>query len=156
MSKLKRSEYVRLMRDTYFSAVVREDYDAVMACFTKDGHVTIYHGDNPIQRFYKTPKRGQQSFSTFYGHLFENYHVQFGDYHFVVDVQERTCAATFVPKLRPKRNSAYLDTGRLQLNNCNFFWYRRGKIAEMIIYYANPRLGRKLGLAPKMPTAFPK
>ena len=41
-------------------------------------------------------------------------------------------------------------------NNCNFFWFRGGKIAGMIIYYANPTLGKKLGLKPKMPTAFPK
>ncbi|MBM3506044.1 MAG: nuclear transport factor 2 family protein [Alphaproteobacteria bacterium] len=155
MKKLVRADYVRLIRK-YFGCVTREDYQGVLDCFTPDARVTIFHGDNPVQQFHKNPKRGQKSYDFFYGHLFDNYVVKFTALHCVIDSAERTAAATFVPRLTPKRTSAYRKTGKLQLNNCNFFWYRGDKIADMIIYYANPTLGKKLGLATRQPTAFPK
>ena len=156
MKKLSRADYVRLIRKKYFASVERQDYAAVVDCFTPDARVTIYHGDNPVQRFFKRPKKGQISFRVFYGHLLGNYDVSFTKFHFVIDTGEGTAAATFVPKLKPKKSSSYRQTGNLQLANCNFFWYRGDKIADMIIYYANPDLGKRLGIATKMPTAFPK
>jgi ketosteroid isomerase-like protein len=156
MKKLSRADYVRLIRKKYFAGVERHDYQAVVDCFTPDARVTIYHGDNPVQRFFKRPGKGQTSFRVFYGHLFENYDVRFTKLHYVIDLDQATAAATFVPRLKPKRGSSYRQTGNLQLNNCNFFWYRGDKIADMIIYYANPELGKKLGIATRMPTAFPK
>ena len=156
MSELTREDYVRLMRDDYFGGVMRSDRSAVWNCFTDDAKVTIYHGDNPVNVFYKNARADQQSFDVFYGHLWTNYHVHFGNFHFVVDREQATAAATFIPTLEPKPESGYLQTGRLTLNNCNFFWFRGRAIADMIIYYANPTLGAKLGIASKMPTAFPK
>jgi hypothetical protein len=156
MSTLTHAQYIVRMRDDYFTGVMREDRNLVWSCFTDDARVTIYHGDNPIQQFYKNAKPGQQSFDFFYGHLWQNYHVHFGDYRFVVDTEQGHCAATFVPTLNPKPGSNYLETGRLTLNNCNFFWFRGRDIADMIIYYANPTLGAAMGLSAKMPTAFPK
>lgn len=154
--KMTRADYVKLIEKKYFASVMKHSYEAVIANFTEDARVTIFHGDNPVQVFFKNPKRGQQSFNVFYGHLFDNYIVDFGKFNTVVDVAKMTAAATFSPRLKPKKGSPYKSTGNLSLNNCNFFWFRGDKIADMIIYYANPTLGKKLGLAPKMPTAFPK
>jgi hypothetical protein len=109
-----------------------------------------------VQRFYKTPVEGQQSFDMFYGHLWQNYRVSFSNYHFVVDLANQSCAATFTPVLDPKPGSAYMATGRLNLNNCNFFRFRGADIADMIIYYANPTLGAALAAGTTAPTAFPK
>ena len=156
MSQLSRADYVQRMEHDYFGGVMREDRAGVWDCFTDDAKVTIYHGDNPVNVFYKTPAAGQQSFDLFYGHLWQNYKVHFGGYHFVVDLDQATAAATFIPTLDPKPGSGYAETGQLRLNNCNFFWFRGRDIADMIIYYANPTLGAKLGIATKMPTAFPK
>ncbi len=154
--KMTRADYVKVIEKKYFASVMKQNYDAVLANFTEDARVTIYHGDNPVQIFFKNPKGKQQSFKVFYGHLFDNYLVNFGKYNTVVDVANKKAAATFTPHLKPKKGSAYKKAGDLHLNNCNFFWFRSDKIADMIIYYANPTLGKKLGLDPKMPTAFPK
>jgi len=153
---MTRADYVRVIEKKYFGSVMKHDYQKVIDNFTDDARVTIFHGDNPLQVFYKNPKRGKQSFKVFYGHLFDNYIVDFGKYNTVVDVAKKKAAATFTPHLKPKKGSAYRKTGDLHLNNCNFFWFRGDKIEDMIIYYANPTLGKKLGLDPKMPTAFPK
>lgn len=156
MMKLSRADYVRRMEVDYFGGVMGEDRASVWGCFTDSAKVTIYHGDNPVNVFFKNPTADQQSFDVFYGHLWTNYKVHFSGYHFVVDLEQATAAATFIPTLDPKAGSGYTETGQLQLNNCNFFRFHGNDIADMIIYYANPTLGAKLGIASKMPAAFPK
>jgi hypothetical protein len=155
--KLTRADYVRLIEKKYLASVMKDDYATIRDCFTEDARATIYHGDNPVQVFFKNPKGRQQSFDTFYGHLFANYTTNFGTIHTVVDADTGTAATTyFGHRLTVKKGSPYKSSGNMRLNNANFFWFRRGKIADMIIYYANPTFGKKMGLKPKMPTAFPK
>ena len=156
MTKLTHAQYIARMRDDYFGGVMREDRAGVWSCFTDDARVTIYHGDNEVRQFFKNPGPGQKSFDFFYGHLWQNYKVLFTDFRWIVDVEHDCAAATFLPTLDPKPGSDYLATGRMNLNNCNFFWFRGRHIADMIIYYANPTLGAKMGTAAPTPTAFPK
>ncbi len=154
MAKLTYAQYVTLMRDDYFGGVMREDRAGVWNCFTDDARVTIYHGDNEVRQFHKNPGPGQKSFDFFYGHLWQNYKVLFENYRWIVDVENEWAAATFLPTLDPKPGSE--ATEQMKLNNCNFFWFRGNAIADMIIYYANPTLGAKVGAGAPTPTAFPK
>jgi hypothetical protein len=156
MSDPIRERLIRLMRDDYFGSVMREDYPGAASCFTDDSHITIFHGDNPKRRFTKLPEEGPTSYRHFWGHIFDNYRARFTDFRFVVDLPESCAAATFLVTMDPKLTSAYRETGVLTLNNCNFFWFRDGLISEMIIYYANPTLGARLGLKAGAPTAFPQ
>ncbi|MDX2224728.1 MAG: hypothetical protein SFV21_18385 [Rhodospirillaceae bacterium] len=153
---LPRAHYVKLVEQDYFGNVMADDLDAVVRCFTADAEITIFHGDNPIRRFYAAPAAGQQHMREFWAHLCGNYDSHFGQFRHVIDAEADTCASTFVVTLKPKPASAYLATGTLTLNNCNFFWCRQGVIHRMIIYYANPTLGAQLGLASTGPTGFPK
>ncbi|MBL8642609.1 MAG: hypothetical protein JNK21_01645 [Rhodospirillaceae bacterium] len=154
--KYNRAFYIKLVEQGYFGSVMKDDVEGAAACFTSDAEVTIYHGDNPIRRFYGTPKPDQQHLTAFWAHLCENYESHFGNFQHIVDEANECCAATFIVTLKPRATSAYLATGTLTLNNCNYFWCRDGKIARMTIYYANPTLGAKLGSASVGPTGFPK
>lgn len=153
---LPRAHYLKLVEQDYFGGVMAEHPEAVVSCFTADAEITIYHGDNPVQRFYAAPAAGQAHMRDFWAHLWVNYHVHFGQFRHVIDAEAECCASTFVATLTPKPRSAYLATGTLTLNNCNFFWCRGGKIDRMIIYYANPTLGARLGMMTQTPTGFPK
>ena len=147
MAKLTRAQYVDFVERSYFRNVGREDFTAVTACFTNDACITIFHGDNPVRRFYRKPQQDQQPLITFYGHLWENYHVVFENFRHIVDAENECCASTFHPLLTPKPTSSHLTAGKLTLNNCNFFWFRDGRIADMIIYYANPTPDSTVGVA---------
>jgi hypothetical protein len=153
---LPRAHYLKLVEQDYFGSVMAEHLDAVVRCFTAAAEITIYHGDNPVQRFHAAPAAGQQPMGDFWGHLWANYRVHFGQFRHVIDAEAECCASTFVATLTPKPQSAYRDAGTLTLNNCNFFWCRQGLIYRMIIYYANPTLGARLGVASTAPTGFPK
>ncbi|MDX2143261.1 MAG: nuclear transport factor 2 family protein [Rhodospirillaceae bacterium] len=156
MPKPGRDHYIKLVERDYFGNVMAENLDAVVACFTPDAEITIFHGDNPIRRFFGQPTGDQQHLRTFWAHLCGNYDSHFGRFRHVVDADNECCASTFIVTLKPKPTSEYLATGTLTLNNCNFFWCRAGQIHRMTIYYANPTLGAKLGLAASGPTGFPK
>lgn len=156
MSKPARADYIKLVEKDYFGNVMSGDLDAVVACFTPAAEITIFHGDNEIRRFFGKPAAGQQPLRAFWEHLCGNYDSHFGNFQHIVDDAHECCAATFIVTLKPKPNSAYLATGTLTLNNCNYFWCKDGKIDRMTIYYANPTLGAKLGLTSTGPTGFPK
>jgi len=155
MSSERRAAYLKLC-ETYFHDVVRGDLEAVRAHFTREAFVTIYHGDNQRRRFYYGKTEGDDSVNFFYGHLFQNYHVKFYDFTFVIDAEGDRGSCFFQVTLTPLPGSSYTATGPLQLNNCNFFRFEGGKIADMIIYYANPTLGAAMGDTSRAPTAFPK
>ncbi len=156
MSTLTRGAIIRLVETEYFGSVTRGDIPAVLACFTRDAEVKIYHGDNPVRHFSMSPRRGRSPLAHFYEHLTGHFHARFVDFQNFIDLPARRSAATFTVRLRPYRKSPHYASGSLVLNNCNFFEYRRGRIAQMTIYYANPTLGKKLGQASVGPTGFPK
>lgn len=156
MSSFDREYYVKLIEEGYFGNVMKEDIAAACACFTDDSEVVIYHGDNEVRRFYGTPKDGQLPLVAFYDHLLGNYDALFEHFEHTVDLPAQRCASNFLVTLSPKPGSAYEETGVLTLNNSNFFRCRDGKIYYMIIYYANPTLGAKLGNQTASPTGFPR
>lgn len=156
MSTHDRAYYVKLVEESYFGNVMKEDIPAACASFTDDAEVVIYHGDNTVRRFYGSPTEGQLSLETFYDHLLGNYHALFEGFEHTIDVVSERCAANFTVTLTPKPGSSYEETGTLTLNNSNFFRCRDGRIYYMVIYYANPILGEKLGLQTESPTGFPK
>lgn len=156
MAKYRYAYYVDLMEKGYFGNVMKEDIPAAIGCFTEDSRVTIYHGDNAIRYFYGDPGEGQLPLAAFYDHLLGNYDVHFENFSHYVDVDNERCASHFTVTLAPKSGSAYEETGTLTLNNCNFFKCIDGKIADMIIYYANPTLGSIMGVETSSPTGFPR
>ncbi len=156
MPAFDRAYYIKLVEEDYFGNVMREDIPAACACFTVDSEVVIYHGDNEVRRFYGTPKDDQLPLEAFYDHLLGNYDAKFEHFEHTVDVEHQRCAANFLVTLTPKPGSDYEATGTLTLNNSNFFRCRDGKIYFMVIYYANPTLGAKLGTQTLSPTGFPK
>lgn len=156
MANLDRDYYIKLVEEDYFGNVVKEDIAAAVACFTDDSEVVIYHGDNAVRRFYGSPKNEQLPLEAFYDHLLGNYNALFEGFEHTIDLDAERCAANFTVTLTPKPGSNYEETGTLTLNNSNFFRCRNGKIYYMIIYYANPTLGEKLGTQTSSPTGFPK
>jgi ketosteroid isomerase-like protein len=149
MTDRTQEDYVRLVEEEYFGSVARQDKAAILACFTADAKVTIYHGDNQPRRF-----GGDGSpLGDFFDHLLGNYDPEFSEFVHFVDVPQERCAAYFQVRLVPKAESPYVPVGVLTLRNCNFFLCRDGKIRDMTIYYANPGTA---GAAAPMPTGFPK
>lgn len=156
MSEFGRDYYIKLVEKDYFGNVMKEDIAAACACFTEDSEVVIFHGDNEVRRFYGTPGDGQLPLEAFYDHLLGNYDALFEHFEHTIDLSAERCASNFLVTLTPKPGSDYVDTGVLTLNNSNFFRCRNGKIYYMVIYYANPTLGAKLGTQTASPTGFPK
>ncbi|MFO1425482.1 MAG: hotdog fold thioesterase [Steroidobacteraceae bacterium] len=123
----------------------------VVACFTEDAEVLIRHGDNPTRRFAARAAPGVPHISEFWRHLNANFDARFEHFSHVIDIEQQCSAATFVVTLAPKPASPYRERGTLTLQNCNFFWLRDGRIARMIVYYANPDSG---GAAAGRPTGY--
>jgi len=153
MSRHTHEDYVKLVEQDYFGNVTRQDKAGILACFTEDARVTIYHGDNEPRRFSGAGEEGESPLPSFFEHLLGNYDPHFEDFTHFVDVENERCAAHFKVRLTPKANSDYAASGVLNLRNCNFFLCRDGKIYDMIIYYSNPDAANASGPAP---TGFPK
>lgn len=150
---LTRAGLIELVEEHYFGNVTREDVEAVAACFTADAEIIIRHGDAPTRLMKATPGPGETDMREFWRHLNANYRATFERFEHIVDVEAQRCAATFVVTLAPKRGSAYAPRGALTLLNCNFFWLENGRIARMIVYYANPDTG---GPSAGKPTGYPQ
>lgn len=150
---LTRDELIDLVEDRYFGNVTREDVEAVAACFTADAEIIIRHGDAPTRLMKATPGPAETDMREFWRHLNANYHATFERFEHVVDVDAQRCAATFVVTLAPRSGSAYAARGTLTLQNCNFFWLENGRIARMMVYYANPDTG---GPSAGKPTGYPQ
>jgi ketosteroid isomerase-like protein len=151
-SLLSRSELADLAEHRYFGAVARADLSAVLDCFTNDAEIIIRHGDLPTRLMQARPAPGVPHLSEFWKHLNANFDAAFTGFEHFVDEAAQRCAATFDVTLRPKPDSPYAARGTLQLKNCNFFWVRDGRIARMIVYYANPDTG---GDPAGKPTGYP-
>ena len=145
--------YVKLVEEDYFGNVARQDKAGILACFTEDARVTIYHGDNEPRRFSGQTDPDAEPLHTFFDHLLANYDPYFEDFTHFIDAENYRCAAYFKVRLTPKESSPYAPSGTLNLRNCNFFLCRDGKFHDMTIYYANPDAANMAGPAP---TGFPK
>ena len=156
MSGLSRDDYVKLVETDYFGSVMKQDFAAVVACFTDDATVTIYHGDAAPRIFKGAPKAGETPLPAFFEHLLANYDPMFDEFVHYVDAAAERGAVTFAVRLTPKPASAYRDHGVQHLRNCNFFEFRDGRIHDMIIYYANPASGGAGESAEAKPTGFPQ
>ena len=141
-----RQAYITLVEDTYFGSVVRDDKDAILACFTADAVVTIRHGDETPRIFHRSPRAGQIHLSEFYGHLLQQFDAWFGEYQHYYDPETHTGASRFQVRLTPRPGQ---DVQAQHLFNCNFFELKGDKIREMLIYYSNP------GAAAEAATGYP-
>ncbi|MCS6948161.1 MAG: nuclear transport factor 2 family protein [Steroidobacteraceae bacterium] len=151
---MERTDYIDLVEKRYFGRVSAGDVDGACACFTGDAEILILHGDHPPRRFYAQPPAGEQHLTAFWRHLCDHFTARFDRFEHVVDTEAARCACTFTVTLTPKPDSPYVERGTLTLRNCNFFWLCDGKIARMVIYYANPDsggdpIGRPTGYPPK-------
>jgi hypothetical protein len=131
---------------------MKGDIEAIIGCFISDARVRIRHGDAEERRFTLGADGEGLSAREFYGHLISNFACHFAGFKHFIDLDEERSAATFVVTLEPRPDSTYLSEGTQTLHNCNFFEYRDGKIADMIIYYSNPTAGAAGVTAP---TGYP-
>ena len=153
---MTRDDYVNLVERRYFGNVTRGDIPAVVACFSGDATVTIYHGDAEPRVFKANPGAGETPLARFFEHLLANYEPRFTEFvHYVDPVGER-CAATFLVTLEPRPDSPYRDAGVQRLRNCNFFRCRAGLIQAMTIYYSNPGSAGGADAHGTRPTGFPQ
>lgn len=153
---MTRDDYVRLVEHDYFGNVARADIPAVVACFTDDATVTIYHGDAEPRIFKAAPGEGETALPRFFDHLLANYEPRFTEFVHYVDPPNDRCAAHFLVTLTPKPESAYREAGIQTLRNCNFFRCRDGRIHDMIIYYSNPGTAPGEDAHGARPTGFPQ
>ena len=58
--------YVKLVEEDYFGNVARQDVAGILACFTEDARVTIYHGDNEPRRFSGAADDGASPLQSFF------------------------------------------------------------------------------------------
>ena len=153
---MTRDDDVDLVEQRYFGNVAQADIPAVVACFTDNAQVRIYHGDAAPRLFKAEPAAGETPLPRFFEHLLANYYPQFTEFVHYVDVANERCAATFLVTLTPKPDSAYRDAGVQHLRNCNFFRCRYGLIHEMTIYYSNPGTAPAADAHGPRPTGFPQ
>ena len=74
-----------LVERRYFGNVTHGDIPAVVACFTDDALVTIYHGDAAPRLFKAQPGAGETPLPRFFEHLLANYDPQFTEFVHYVD-----------------------------------------------------------------------
>ena len=153
---MTRDDYVELVERRYFGNVTRADIPAVVACFTDDAAVMIYHGDAAPRVFKAAPAAGETALPRFFEHLLANYEPRFTEFVHYVDEANERCAATFLVTLTPKPDSSYREAGQQRLRNCNFFRCRGGLIHEMTIYYSNPGTAYAADAHGSRPTGFPQ
>ena len=153
---MTRDDYVQLVERDYFASVSRADTPAVLACFTEDATVTIYHGDAAPRVFKAAPGAGETPLARFFEHLLAHYEPRFTEFVHYVDPPNERCAATFLVTLTPKPDSPNRAAGVQRLRNCNFFRCRDGRIHDMIIYYSNPGTAAGAGADGARPTGFPQ
>jgi hypothetical protein len=147
----ERAEIVNFVENQYFGSVVRNDIDAVLACFHTDAKILIRHGDNPVRNFSLQPGARESELREFYMHLCGTFSTWFGNFNHVIDFEENRSACYFTVRLTPFSDELLESAGEQELNNCNFFRFRDDKIEHMIIYYSNS--GAEAGQ--KMPTGYP-
>ena len=70
---MTRDDYVDLVERRYFGNVTHGDIPAVVACFTGDALVTIYHGDAAPRLFKAQAGAGETPLPRFFEHLLANY-----------------------------------------------------------------------------------
>ena len=144
------NDYVDVVENRYFGNVAKANFQDVLACFTDDAKVLIYHGDNQPRHFSRDGKHGDVLIS-FFEHLTGNFSARFENFIHYIDPQVNRCASRFLVTLDPKPDSNYFSQGQQQLNNCNFFDFRGDLIEYMIIYYSNSRAQSQT-----TPTGYPK
>ena len=99
---MTRDDYVDLVERRYFDNVAQADIPAVVACFTADALVTIYHGDAAPRLFKAQAGADETPLPRFFEHLLANYDPQFTEFVHYVDTAGERCAATFLVTLTPK------------------------------------------------------
>ena len=108
---MTRDDYVDLVERRYFGNVTRADIPAVVACFTDDAAVTIYHGDAAPRVFKAAPAAGETALPRFFEHLLANYEPRFTEFVHYVDEANERCAATF-PRHADAEAGLLLSRGR--------------------------------------------
>jgi ketosteroid isomerase-like protein len=147
---IARDAYVELVEEHYFGNVSRGDIEAVVRCFRPDAQVVIYHGDAAPRRYRVGATGPGEPIRDWYRHLVGSFEPRFTEFEHYVDVAAERVASTFLVTLTPRARAAAPEHGVQRLRNCNFFRCANGKIASMIVYYANP-------LAPgSAPTGYPR
>jgi hypothetical protein len=138
---MTRDDYIRLVEDDYFGHVLRPDLDRILACFTDDAVITIFHGDDPAAVFRAQPASGEAPLRGYFDYVFETYTVDgYRNFRHFVDLAEGSIASMFDVTLTPKPGAepAQAGVGTQTLHNCNFFQCVDGRFKDVVIYYANP------------------
>ena len=151
MAFRKREDVIKFVENEYFGSVVRNDIDAVLACFHANAKILIRHGDNPVRKFWLEPGAGESELREFYMHLCGTFSTWFGDFNHFIDLEENQSACYFTVRLTPFSGELLESVGEQELKNCNFFRFRDNKIEHMIIYYSNTAAEA----GQKMPTGYP-
>lgn len=137
---LNREQSIALVEHEYFGRVKTPDLEGLLALFTDDARMTVYHGDGAPDVFAAKPdaQAGEVPLTGYFGYVFGNFTVDYAGFNHTFDVEAQSHACTFQVILSPKPGSEAESAGPQTYNNCNFFTYRDGKIADIIIYYVNP------------------
>ena len=138
---MHRNDYIRLVEEDYFGHVVRPNVKRILACFTDDAVITIFHGDDPATVFRAFPGPNDAPLRGYFDYVFETYTVDgYSNFRHFVDVDAQLIASMFEVTLTPKPGSALAQegVGTQTLLNCNFFECTNGRFRDVVIYYANP------------------
>lgn len=138
---MNRIDYIRLVEEDYFGHVVRPNLERILACFTDDAVITIFHGDDPASVFRAAPGPDDAPLRGYFDYVFDTYTVDgYSNFRHFVDVEVQSVASMFDVTLTPKPGSepAKEGVGTQTLHNCNFFECANGRFRNVVIYYANP------------------
>ncbi len=138
MARDAREDSVALVEDAYFGGVARGDLDGILALFTADARMRVYHGDGPADVFAASPGPGERPLAEYFAGVLANYTVSYADFEHTVDVAAGRHACTFSVTLAPRACASRASAGPVTLANCNFFGLREGRIHSVTIYYVNP------------------
>ena len=110
---MTRDDYVHLVERRYFGNVAHGDIPAVVACFSGDARVTIYHGDAPPRFFAVQPGAGETPLARFFEHLLANYEPRFTEFvHYVDEANGSAGGADAHWHAAPKPASPLSRSGR--------------------------------------------
>jgi hypothetical protein len=135
-----RESLIDLIEQRYFGGVSRGDFAGILDCFAPDATVIIRHGDHPPRLFSAAGPQPPEisDLMSFYEHIHGNYDCWFGEFVHYLDPEASRAASRFTVRLTPRPEGRYAGLPVQELMNCNFFDLAPdGRIAHMIVYYAN-------------------
>lgn len=130
MASFPRQHYIDMVEKHYFANVDRKELQSVLDCFNDSAFLTVqtapitHEGrDDGVRKMFET--------------LFESYEsIWHGDFEHTVDEENERISSRFTVHLIDH------DGGKVELRNCNFWYFDNGKFQRVFVFMSGENVLR--------------